>query len=398
MFATAAMVGVAGLVAGYLHFGNTRALPDGQVTLAKVSPEAPAPLAGQAPAATPPAPDVPAQAAAPASSNIPSFDVVRVEPDGSAVLAGRAAPDTVVRIVAAGRVIATARTNAQGEFAVTLDVPLAVGEHQIHLETGEGEAVLASAESAIVSIPMPGRESELLVLLEQPDGPSRVIAAPAPQVASATPQVAAPGAATADATAPAAPAAPAADPNAPAIGAVEIEGDQIYVAGTAAKGSKVRLYLNDAFVAEAPIGSKREFLASARQAVPVGTHVVRADVVDKAGSVVARAEVPFERPDREHVAAVAASPALPGMSAAEKADTTLASNGEPAGGLQEVDGRVIIRKGDTLWRISRENYGVGSRYTVIYLANGDQIRNPDLIYPGQVFRMPAHEAAQATGG
>ena len=231
LFATAAMVGVAGLVAGYLHFDNARTLPNGQVTLAKVSPEAPAPLAGQAPAATPPAPVVPAQAAAPASSNIPSFDVVRVEPDGSAVLAGRAAPDTVVRIVEAGRVIATARTNAQGEFAVTLDVPLAVGEHQIHLETGEGEAVLASAESAIVSIPMPGRESELLVLLEQPDGPSRVIAAPAPQVAAA-------GAATADATAPAAPAAPAADPNAPAIGAVEIEGDQIYVAGTAAKAPR----------------------------------------------------------------------------------------------------------------------------------------------------------------
>lgn len=393
LFATAAMVGVAGLVAGYMHFGNARTLPTGQATLAKVSPEAPAPLAGQAPAATPPAQNVPAQAAAPASSNVPSFDVVRVEPDGSAVLAGRAAPNTDVRIVEAGRVIATARTNAQGEFAVTLDVPLAVGEHQIHLETGEGEAVLASVESAIVSIPMPGRDSELLVLLEQPDAPSRVISAPSaqtPQVASVAPDAGQPGAM--------APTAPVADPNAPAIGAVEIEGDQIYVAGTAAKGAKVRLYLNDAFVAEAPIGSKREFLASARQAVPVGTHVVRADVVDKAGSVVARAEVPFERPDREHVAAVAASPALPGMSAAEKADATLASNGEPAGGLQEVDGRVIIRKGDTLWRISRENYGVGSRYTVIYLANGDQIRNPDLIYPGQVFRMPADEAAQATGG
>ncbi len=393
LFATAAMVGVAGLVAGYMHFGNARTLPTGQVTLAKVSPEAPAPLAGQAPAATPPAQNVPAQAAAPASSNVPSFDVVRVEPDGSAVLAGRAAPNTDVRIVEAGRVIATARTNAQGEFAVTLDVPLAVGEHQIHLETGEGEAVLASVESAIVSIPMPGRDSELLVLLEQPDAPSRVISAPSaqtPQVASVAPDAGQAGAME--------PTAPVADPNAPAIGAVEIEGDQIYVAGTAAKGAKVRLYLNDAFVAEAPIGSKREFLASARQAVPVGTHVVRADVVDKAGSVVARAEVPFERPDREHVAAVAASPALPGMSAAEKADATLASNGEPAGGLQEVDGRVIIRKGDTLWRISRENYGVGSRYTVIYLANGDQIRNPDLIYPGQVFRMPADEAAQATGG
>ncbi|MBP0616536.1 LysM peptidoglycan-binding domain-containing protein [Jiella sp. KSK16Y-1] len=53
--------------------------------------------------------------------------------------------------------------------------------------------------------------------------------------------------------------------------------------------------------------------------------------------------------------------------------------------------RVIIRKGDTLWRISRDTYGLGNRYTVIYLANGDQIRNPDLIYPGQVFRMPGDD-------
>ena len=56
---------------------------------------------------------------------------------------------------------------------------------------------------------------------------------------------------------------------------------------------------------------------------------------------------------------------------------------------------MIIRKGDTLWRISRETYGAGNRYTVIYLANGDQIRNPDRIYPGQVFRMP--EERQSAG-
>ena len=49
---------------------------------------------------------------------------------------------------------------------------------------------------------------------------------------------------------------------------------------------------------------------------------------------------------------------------------------------------MIIRKGDTLWEISRRTYGEGQRYTVIYLANGDQIRDPDLIYPAQVFRLP----------
>ncbi|NDW07037.1 LysM peptidoglycan-binding domain-containing protein [Jiella pacifica] len=59
--------------------------------------------------------------------------------------------------------------------------------------------------------------------------------------------------------------------------------------------------------------------------------------------------------------------------------------------------RVIIRKGDTLWRISRDSYGAGHRYTVIYLANGDQIRDPNLIYPGQVFRMPEEQRSEAAG-
>jgi len=52
---------------------------------------------------------------------------------------------------------------------------------------------------------------------------------------------------------------------------------------------------------------------------------------------------------------------------------------------------VIIRPGDNLWRISRRNYGRGVRYQSIFAANGDQIRNPDLIYPGQVFLLPTRD-------
>jgi nucleoid-associated protein YgaU len=62
--------------------------------------------------------------------------------------------------------------------------------------------------------------------------------------------------------------------------------------------------------------------------------------------------------------------------------------GEPAPKLQSVDGAVIIRRGDTLWRISRRVYGRGVRYSTIYLANQDQIRDPDRIWPGQVFNVP----------
>ena len=56
--------------------------------------------------------------------------------------------------------------------------------------------------------------------------------------------------------------------------------------------------------------------------------------------------------------------------------------------LKESKTSVIIRKGDTLWQISRRVYGRGVRYTTIYLANQDQITDPDEILPGQVFGVP----------
>ena len=51
-----------------------------------------------------------------------------------------------------------------------------------------------------------------------------------------------------------------------------------------------------------------------------------------------------------------------------------------------------VSRGDTLWRLSQVTYGVGTRYATIYKANRQQIRNPNLIYPGQIFVMPASEA------
>jgi nucleoid-associated protein YgaU len=56
--------------------------------------------------------------------------------------------------------------------------------------------------------------------------------------------------------------------------------------------------------------------------------------------------------------------------------------------LQETSGAVIIRRGDTLWQISRRLYGHGVRYSTIYLANQDQIEDPNLIWPGQIFAVP----------
>ena len=60
---------------------------------------------------------------------------------------------------------------------------------------------------------------------------------------------------------------------------------------------------------------------------------------------------------------------------------------EPVIAPQE-PGQVVIQPGNNLWRISRVIYGRGVEYTVIYQANREQIRDPDLIYPGQIFSTP----------
>ncbi len=59
-------------------------------------------------------------------------------------------------------------------------------------------------------------------------------------------------------------------------------------------------------------------------------------------------------------------------------------------------GKAIIRAGDNLWTIARRVYGSGMKYSQIYGANRDQIRDPDLIYPGQVFDLPKGETETAS--
>jgi nucleoid-associated protein YgaU len=66
----------------------------------------------------------------------------------------------------------------------------------------------------------------------------------------------------------------------------------------------------------------------------------------------------------------------------------------PVAGEAQVD-YVIVQPGNSLWRIARRLFGNGFKYVHIYDANQAQIRDPDLIYPGQVFEIPA--AAGAAG-
>lgn len=325
----------------------------------------PDPAAAVSPPAdrTPPPADTP-QAGLPAAVAVvetgePSFDVVRVEPDGSALVAGRAEPDEAVTVRSGERVVAQGKANADGEFVI--DFALPVGQHRLNL----GAASERQA-SAFVNVPAQAKPNDLLVMMERPGEASRIVARPSEPAAD-----------------PALPpsAAPAPPVGSLSVEAVEIENRQVFVAGSAPNGASVRIYLDDEPIAQTRGGEGDRFVASVTADVEVGEHRVRADKLGEDGSVIARVEVPFDRPDANRMAAVAPPPSA--VKASEQPANAVQAALEPS------DARVIIRRGDSLWRISRGIYGRGSRYTVIYLANGDQIRDPNRIYPGQVFRTPA---------
>lgn len=383
----------------------------------------------------PPEPATDAMApAAPATADAiaPTFDIVRVEIKGSIVVAGNAAPNAKVEILNGSTVLGSTVAGADGAFAIVLDDPLKPGDYTIALRSMTGNVVTPSVQTAVVSIPQ-NPAGQVLAMIEEPGKPSELLTVPAPEKKPEAPPAGgkaaapaaedpaaaapAPAAPTAPATVEAAPAAPEVPvaPATPAAGpkivveAIEIDGNKIFVAGLADPGRKVRAYANDILLGDAKTSPNGHFLVEATRNIPVGTYTIHVDALDADGiKVVARAAVPFEREPGESVAAVA-KPAAPATDpatppAAADATTPAAPAAEAPAGvaaatppavpetaapkLEHADSAVIIRRHDTLWRISRRVYGQGVRYSTIYLANQDQIRNPDRIWPGQVFKIP----------
>jgi nucleoid-associated protein YgaU len=305
--------------------------PTAATTTPQATPANPASTAGRAPATAT------TTSAAPAPVP-PTFDIVRIDPQGGAVIAGRSAPGAEVSILADGVEIGHTTANGQGTWAVTPDAPLPAGAHTLTLRehTAAGQEV-ASLGSVLMTVPRPGPGAVQppLAVLTTPHLPPRVLQGP-------------PGEGTSK-------------PGQLGLGALDYDarGD-LELSGTAAPNTTVRLYSDNQPVGEAHTGKDGRWTlvpgSTPGTAIAEGAHQLRLDQVGPGGKVIARVELPFHR--------------------------ELVPPGEVAAG------RIIVQPGTNLWRIAHRAYGSGLRYTVIYEANRDQIRDPNLIYPGQVFAVP----------
>lgn len=340
-------IGAAAL-AGYLA---TRPQPESPPSLAQQQPPAGDEQAGAGKPAEPAAPATPsAPAAVPARA--PELDIVRVEADGSMVIAGRAGAGDKVEILLDGAVVDTLTADAAGEFATVLTAALAKGSHTLQLAThsADGTAVLGTQQVAIEIV---GDGQSPLVVVHDDNKPPQVVQAPpasggeggqqvaaapepAPQAPAApepAPQspaaggdgqqqiAAAPQQPAVPAPAPAAPdqpQAPAAEQPAPAvyIRAFEVSPadaggiNELALVGEAPAGAQLRVYVDDTFVGDTKADDTGRWTLQVRHPLPPGRHAVRADMLAEGGAeVIARAQVRFDRV--ELVAAAPQEPAAP---------------------------------------------------------------------------------------
>lgn len=393
---------VAGLIAlllaaaglgGWLYFNRKPPLPSAARTdmLQRMAvPSQTGDLPAQLPQALPPLeaakpapPPEPAKPPEPPAPPPPRFDVVRVTPQGEAVIAGRAEPGSTVTVMDGGRALGSTQADSRGEWVFLPTEPLPAGTRELSLRENPagGGAPRLSDRVVVLVTPEPGKDlagrpaeepTTPLALSAPRDGVggSQVLQAPAAPAAPAEPPApqppdatSAPVAAAPSSPVAAAPPAPAETAPPPPPGGVSVETldyddkGQVAVGGRSKPGGAVQLYLDNVLVGRAHTDPEGRWRLSPDRPVDPGIYQLRADQVNEAGKVTARAELPVQ--------VSKTPPDFPR------------------------DANIIVQPGNSLWRLARRTYGDGFLYTEIYQANREQIRDPDLIYPGQIFALPS---------
>ncbi len=315
------------------------------------SPARPVEPAAQAERVVPPA----ARQVPPKPDAAPSFDVVRLSQDGDTVLAGRAAPGSEVTVRDGENILGTTKADERGEWVLVPTDRLDPGSRALTLEAKLPDgSTRQGTDQVVVVVPEPGKDiagrpaatpaqEEPLALLipTQPEASGE-----APVATRVLQRPSLPGSvetASGDLT----------------LDVVDYDDKgNLRLSGRGLSGAGVIAYLDNGSIGGVTVDQRGLWTLVPDRPVEPGVYTLRLDQLN-AGKVVSRLELPFSR----------------------------------AAPLTDFSGQafVVVQPGNSLWRIARRVMGEGDRFTVIYQANKDQIGNPDLIYPGQIFEVPVGE-------
>ncbi len=317
--------------------------------------------AGTAAAADPAAADPAADAAALGGSLGPRIDLLRAAPDGSVTLAGTASPSEALSITVDGAKIAEASADTAGQFATLFSLPPSDQPRVVGLSNAQGPVagvayILApnviTAEAAALAQAALAQAGGTAGDAAGDAGGEAVAQEASPTVLALTEA----GVAVQN-------GAPSADLVIDAI-SYTAEGAVLLTGRGGQAGAVLRAYLNGKPTAETKAAGGDWTLTL--NDVAAGDYTLRVDLIGADGKVLSRAETPLRRESAEALAAAGGGA------------------GETAGALTQV----TVQPGNTLWGLATGAYGDGFLYVRLFEANRDQIRDPDLIYPGQLFNIP----------
>ena len=313
-----------------------------------------------------------------------TIDLARVKPDGAAVFAGTAAPNAKIRIFEGDILLGETVANANGEWVIVLEKSLAAGQHLISvaMERSDGTTEMADRSLAVeiyqdtetkplVAL-LPETETEVPVLIQSPDDvdtakpaaaaseaivadDAKLAAAAMPEItraAPAKPQAKSQIVASQIATSQIAALAPSA--------IVWRDASSILISGTSRGG--IRVTVNDAKgqFGEALVLADGAWQVAGSLDMDIAVSQLRFLLFDDVNQIIARYDLPVKA-----------------------RDLAKGQDGSPL---------VVVNKGDMLWRIAYQQMGKGVRYVDIVRRNKQDIINPDLIYPKQIFAVPQSSA------
>lgn len=271
-----------------------------------------------------------------------TIDVARVKPDGSAVFAGQGAPGAKIRIFEGDVLLGNTVADANGEWVVILEKPLAPGQHlvSVAMETENGDTQLADISLAI-EIAETGDEQPLVALLPQQE-------TDVPQLLQSPDDQAPEASVTQADVVSVASLAPRA--------LFWRDGNVLGISGVSRGGIRVDATIDGSLFAESLVLADGQWQITGQLASQKSNLIVDFALYDDGGQQVATYQLPLRTRDLDV-----------GMDGSEM---------------------VIVQRGDALWRIAYRSYGKGVRYVDIVRRNAAAINDPDLIYPNQIFAIP----------
>ena len=255
----------------------------------------------------------------------PTFDNVIVDEDGQVVISGKASPNSLVKIYNGEELIGEVRANSNGDFVFIPADNFESGNYELKLFSNEIE----SKETVSVYIPEKILNNDSLVVLNDEAGQVKKVLQGTEESLK-----------TKDLS----------------FDSLSYSEDgMLQLSGKARPGSKIEAYIDGNLVGETITENDGFWNMVLNKPVNPGDYIIRFHQLEN-GSIISSIEAPIRQSD-----------------------------------LSEVDignRTYVVQPGNSLWRISRRYYGKGILYTIIFANNNDQIENPHLIYPGQIFNIP----------